>query len=236
MKAADGANNKALNKLAVNNSRHKKLLQTADGSYTFLVEDVNETYHSKHGAEQESLHVFIQNGLNGTEQKKISILEVGLGTGLNVLLTIESAQNREISYTALEPFPLSNVQVKELCHVQKNSQRTNYMERIHLSPIADKVELEIDFQFLKLSMGIQDYVGFEEFDLIYFDAFAPAFEPHLWIAGIMQRCYELLRSGGIWVSYCAKGEVRRNLIKAGFEVERLPGPPGKREMLRARKK
>ncbi len=236
MEAADGANNKALNKSAVNNSRHKKLLQTADGSYTFLVEDVNETYHSKHGAEQESLHVFIQNGLNGTELEKISILEVGLGTGLNVLLTLESAQKREISYTALEPYPLSDMLVSELCQIQKNAQRKSYMEQIHLTPIADKVELEVGFQFLKLSKGIQDYVGFKEFDLIYFDAFGPNFEPELWTVGIIQRCYELLRAGGIWVSYCAKGEVRRNLIQVGFEVERLPGPHGKREMLRARKK
>lgn len=236
MQAADGANNKALNKPAVNNSKHRKLLQTDDGSYTLWVEDVNETYHSRHGAEQESLHVFIHNGLNIKEQKKISILEVGLGTGLNVLLTLESAQNREISYTALEPFPLSNVLVSELCQIQKNVQRKSYMERIHLSPLAAKVDLEIGFQFLKLTKGFQDYVGFEEFDLIYFDAFGPNFEPELWGASIMQRCYELLRSGGIWVSYCAKGEVRRNLIQAGFEVERLPGPPGKREMIRARKK
>jgi tRNA U34 5-methylaminomethyl-2-thiouridine-forming methyltransferase MnmC len=236
MEAADGSKNKALNKPAVNNSRHKKLLQTADGSYTFLVEDVNETYHSKHGAEQESLHVFIHHGLNGTELEKISILEVGLGTGLNVLLTLESAQKRKISYTALEPFPLSNMLVSELCQIQINDQRSSYMERIHLSPIADKFELENGFQFVKLSKGIQDYVGFEEFDLIYFDAFGPNFEPELWTACIMQRCYDLLRSGGIWVSYCAKGEVRRNLIQVGFEVERLPGPPGKREMLRARKK
>jgi len=236
MQAADGLNNKALNKPAVNNSKHRKLLQTDDGSYTLWVEDVNETYHSRHGAEQESLHVFISNGLDAIKKIEISILEVGLGSGLNVLLTLEKGKDRKIFYTALEPFPLNDVLVEQLCVVQANEDRCAVMKGIHTSFFGQVVELKDNFRFVKQSSGIEAFCSNEHFDLIYFDAFAPSFEPHLWTQSVMRRCFDLLNAGGIWVSYCAKGEVRRNLIAAGFQVERLPGPPGKREMLRAWKK
>lgn len=226
--------NKALNNTAVNNSPVRKLIKTEDGSFTFWIPEVNETYHSRHGAEQESNHVFIKNGLKLFDHRsEVSVLEIGLGTGLNALLTYENASGHMIRYTALEPFPLNSQLVTALCDAQLDEKRKSFIADIHASPFNEVNQFDHAFLFKKWRIGLQEMGLNEKFDLIYFDAFGPELEPDLWTLEMMQKCYDLLNIEGVWVSYCAKGQVRRNLQQAGFQLERLAGPPGKREMLRA---
>lgn len=221
-----------MNTNLVNNSPERKLLQTADGSWTIHIPEVEETYHSRHGAMQESMHVFIQQGLHCLESMNVRILEVGLGTGLNVILTLENKKSL-IEYHALEPYPIDQVLVDEL--ISHSSSNAQLYQIIHVSSEEEGISLSSDFNLIKHSTKFFDFEDNKGFDIIYYDAFGPRVEPSLWTVEAMQRCYELLNPGGIWVSYCAKGEVRRNLVAAGFTVDRLPGPPGKREMLRAKK-
>lgn len=237
MEESESPMHKALNNTAVNNSTDRELIRTDDGSFTFLISEVNETYHSRHGAEQESSHVFIGHGFNLFEhQAELSILEVGLGTGLNALLTYEAAPKQVVHYTALEPFPLQNDLVKKLCDVQADESRKSFVKAVHECMFDDIMQIGATFHFKKIIKGLQELETDAKFDLIYFDAFGPQTEPDLWTLSMMQRCFDLLKNHGVWVSYCAKGEVRRNLQQVGFQVERLEGPPGKREMLRAIKK
>jgi tRNA U34 5-methylaminomethyl-2-thiouridine-forming methyltransferase MnmC len=220
----------SLNNTAVNKSGTRELKQTADGSFTLFIPEVEETYHSTHGAVQESLHVFIESGLKACEKDAIRILEVGLGTGLNAALTLEYA-TKKIHYCALEPYPLSKEILNELA-----ASRFNQVEmKFHESNVGEWISLREDFSFVRMEVGLEEFHSAEKFDVIYYDAFGPRVEPGLWTLERMQQCFELLNESGIFVTYCAKGEVRRNLQAAGFVVERLPGPPGKREMLRAKR-
>ncbi len=219
-----------MNNSAVNKLRAREVMPTEDGSYTLRIPGVEETYHSKHGAEQESMHVFIENGLkcfNGP----ISILEVGMGTGLNVVLTAIHARY-PIQYCALEPFPIEDDVIQQWIECQKHS--NDFFKAIHASSFDSWIALG-SLNFTKCQQGLMSWTTSDRFDLIYFDAFGPSVEPSLWESEVMQKCFDLLHPGGIWVSYCAKGAVRRNLQSAGFAVKRLPGPPGKREMLFAQK-
>ena len=217
----------SLNKTAVNKSRTRELKQTADGSFTLFIPEVEETYHSTHGAVQESIHVFIENGLKACDKEVIRILEVGLGTGLNALLTLQHA-TKKIEYCALEPYPLSKEILNELA-----ASRTNQFEmKFHSSNSGELISIQENFSFVRMEVGLEEFQTEEKFDVIYYDAFGPRVEPGLWTLERMQQCFNLLNEGGILVTYCAKGEVRRNLQAAGFVVERLAGPPGKREMLR----
>jgi len=223
---------KPLNISLVNNPKDKRLLQTADGSWTLHIPEVEETYHSRHGALQESMHVFIENGLNQCSSEPIKILEVGLGTGLNVLLSLLNAHNA-IEYHGIEPYPIDKKLVEDLISTSEGyAQLYRY---IHFSTVDEPIPLGSDFTLIKHQLKFLDFNVDRLYDIIYYDAFGPRVEPSLWTMEAMQKCYDLLNPGGIWVSYCAKGEVRRNLIAVGFQVERLPGPPGKREMLRAKK-
>jgi tRNA U34 5-methylaminomethyl-2-thiouridine-forming methyltransferase MnmC len=221
----------SLNKTAVNKSRTRELLQTADGSFTLFIPEVEETYHSTHGAVQESMHVFIENGLFVCEGKSLRILEVGLGTGLNASLTLHHAKGN-VSYCALEPYPLSKEIIEELA-VNKSDQLEM---KFHLSEPNEWISIHEQFSFARMEVGLEEFQSEEKFDIIYYDAFGPRVEPGLWTLERMQQCFNLLNEDGIFVTYCAKGQVRRNLQAAGFVVERLAGPPGKREMLRGVKK
>ncbi len=221
----------SLNNTAVNKSRTRELKQTADGSFTLFIPEVEETYHSTHGAVQESMHVFIENGLKACDKDLIRILEVGLGTGLNAALTLQHA-TKKIHYCALEPYPLS----KEILNELAASRMGQFEMKFHDSNAEEVISLREDFSFVRMEMGLEEFQSAEKFDVIYYDAFGPRVEPGLWTPERMQQCFDLLNEGGIFVTYCAKGEVRRNLQAAGFVVERLPGPPGKREMLRGVKK
>ncbi len=219
-----------MNNSTVNKCRTRELVQTEDGSYTFFVPEANETYHSIHGADQEASHVFIQYGLKACHESTVKILEVGMGTGLNVLLTYIQ-RNHPVHYVTLEPFPIERDKLDTW--IASRVDDVELIRHIHDLPWGIESELSTDFLFRKEQVGMMDFHSKEKFNVIYFDAFGPQVEPELWTLEVMQQCYDLLECGGVWVSYCAKGQVRRNLQEVGFQVERLPGPPGKREMLRA---
>ncbi len=211
--------------------------RTADGSFTLYNARLNERYHSTHGAIQESTHVFIEMGLMHLGRPHVDVLEVGLGTGLNLLLTwIRCLEGKlTANYTALEPFPLSAEQLVALDHCQElawpglHDPFVERMTGMHDAPWEPFGGL----RFQKLPMAVQQFNAEGMADLIYFDAFAPMVQPEMWTLEVFQRMFRALRPGGVLVTYCAKGEVRRTMQQAGFLVQRLPGPPGKREMLRA---
>ena len=221
----------SLNKTAVNKSRTRELVQTADGSFTLFIPEVEETYHSTHGAVQESMHVFIENGLKACHKEVIRVLEVGLGTGLNALLSLQHA-SKKIDYCALEPYPLS----KEILNELAASRSDQFEMKFHVSNAGEWISIQENFSFVRMEVGLEEFSSEEKFDVIYYDAFGPRVEPGLWTLERIQQCFDLLNEGGIFVTYCAKGEVRRNLQASGFVLERLAGPPGKREMLRGVKR
>jgi tRNA U34 5-methylaminomethyl-2-thiouridine-forming methyltransferase MnmC len=219
----------------------RKIILTNDGSHTVSIPEMKVTYHSVHGAIQESQHVFIKAGLidsgifdyTGLHQ----VLEVGFGTGLNALLTLSEAdkhQNR-IYYTAIEPFPLDEKQISLLnyCAQLNLPDYQPKFERMHEIDWEEMYEISNHFRFTKRKCTVADFATDEQFDIIYYDAFAPAAQPELWTKEILEKLYTLLKPGGILVTYCSKGDVRRAMQAAGFVVEKLPGPPGKREMIRA---
>ena len=232
MQEMESEDNKPMNTSLVNKLSAREVILTGDGSFTLHVPEVDETYHSRHGALQESMHVFIENGLHHWTRQKVRILEIGLGTGLNAMLTFLHAQS-DIEYTALEPFPLQKDVIGQIRN--QWTDREGFFDLIHQADTLDGIELSSSFRFNREKCLFQDWKPNVSYDIIYFDAFGPRVEPSLWTLEIMKKCYDVLSSEGIWVSYCAKGEVRRNLQSAGFQVERLQGPPGKREMLRAKK-
>ncbi|MCB0401946.1 MAG: tRNA (5-methylaminomethyl-2-thiouridine)(34)-methyltransferase MnmD [Flavobacteriales bacterium] len=215
--------------------------QTSDGSNTIYLPELDETYHSVHGAIQEARHVFLRHGLNHfAGQTDLNILEVGLGTGLNALLTLLEAQkiNQMIHYTAIEAKPLDEQTIALLNYQEAiglTEEECGYFNRIHQSPWEDDNRLTSFFNFRKHHVSIQDFKTDDSVNLIFFDAFGPRVQPEMWEEGIFRKLYQILTPGGVLVTYCAKGSVKRTLKAVGFDVEALPGPPGKREMTRAMK-
>jgi len=217
----------------------RELRQTADGSHTLYVPALQEHYHSINGALQESNHIFIKYGLNAVTKTNISILEVGFGTGLNASLSASKAasNNLTIQYTALEKYPLESAEIQALNYpsLVNTEGFAELFLSIHQSPWGKNVLVAPGFSILKHQIDLADFSAHEEFDVIYFDAFAPAVQPELWTAGIFSQMFKALKPKGILVTYCAQGQVKRNMKAAGLTIERLPGPPGKREITRARK-
>jgi tRNA U34 5-methylaminomethyl-2-thiouridine-forming methyltransferase MnmC len=215
------------------------LHKTADGSVTLFSNEMQESYHSLNGAAQESRHVFIEAGLKHCLAKNIAVFEVGFGTGLNALLTWGEAKrsNLNIRYTAIEAFPLSLETTSSIGYDSlEPALPENAFQQLHQAPWNREVLLEKDCFSLKKTEGDFTSLTLEnKFDLIYFDAFSPEKQPEMWEEHLFSRLFENLNEDGILVTYCAKGEVRRRLQRCGFTVERIPGPPGKREMLRAKK-
>jgi tRNA U34 5-methylaminomethyl-2-thiouridine-forming methyltransferase MnmC len=218
---------------------------TGDGSATLFVPALNEHYHSHHGARQESLHVFIRQGLapklaeaaEGTTP--LRILEVGLGTGLNALLTLQASAGTGVSiaYDGLETYPVPPVLVAALQPEwdQLGQPLSKQFRALHAAPWNEAVALAPGFQLTKLEQALETAtLAPAHYDLIYFDAFAPEKQPELWTEAIFAQLYEAAAPGAVLVSYCAQGQFRRNLRAAGWLTEKLPGPPGKREMTRAR--
>lgn len=213
-----------------------KIFITGDGSHSLLNEELNETYHSRHGAVRESEHVFIKQGFNYLveEQKTetLSILEVGFGTGLNALLTLAEALSKNIivSYTALEIFPIQ----QEIWKMLNYPDPHHLFNKLHQADWNKWVQIHPTFKLLKLEKSLQSVeLESQQFDLIYFDAFAPNKQPELWNLQILDKITGTIKSGGVFVTYCAKGQLKRDLKSLGLMVESLPGPPGKREMVRA---
>jgi tRNA U34 5-methylaminomethyl-2-thiouridine-forming methyltransferase MnmC len=218
---------------------------TADGSPTLYVPALDEHYHSHHGAAQESRHVFIEAGLRpllttGLDQNKpLRVLEVGLGTGLNALLTLEAAQAAgvAVAYDGYETVPLPPATVAALAPQWADEPTLSQaFAQLHAAPWGEAYRLMPDFFLTKLEEPVQTAaLPANHYNLIYFDAFAPEKQPELWTQEIFEALYGAASAGAVLVSYCAQGQFRRNLRAAGWLTEKLPGPPGKREMTRARK-
>lgn len=218
-----------------------EVLETQDGSSTILSSDFNVTYHSRFGAIQESEHVFINNGLLPliqTSNEKIRIFEVGFGTGLNLLLThlVTSQKSLSLNYTTLDIVPLDNTIVDQINYVSQlkiGAYYHNFFNKIHELSWGSLHQLD---QLTELKKELIDLIDYqpptEYFNLIYFDAFAPTAQPELWEENVLEKIYQSMSVGGILVTYCAKGSVKRIFKNLGGQVESLAGPPGKREMIR----
>lgn len=215
-----------------------EIIESADGSHTLRVESLNENYHSHKGALTESLHVFLKMGLAlFSEKESIQLLEVGFGTGLNAMLTALDSKRKGVHYTSLETYPLSWEMVSKLNYAQlaNDSKAEHIFEKMHTTPWGEFAEITEGFSLRKVQTALQDFESDTQFDLVYYDAFAPHAQPELWEPVIWKKLFEMMSVGGVLVTYCAKGQVRRDMQAAGFTVERLEGPPGKREMIRATK-
>lgn len=215
--------------------------KTADGSHTLFVPELDEHYHSVNGAIQESMHVFIDAGLRHSPKEEVYVFEVGFGTGLNAFLTLLDAQekNRIIHYTSVEAYPLGSSIVEKLNYPEKFPKALHsYFSQLHNAEWNKEVQITDNFYLKKLHADFSQF-DFSQIhylqDIIYFDAFAPDKQSDLWSQDIFNHLYSISAEHGVLVTYCAKGDVRRMMQQAGYTTERLPGPPGKREMLRATK-
>ncbi len=219
----------------------RTLLKTGDGSYTLHIPEWDEQYHSKHGAIAEALHVFIKEGLyhwlSEYGDSKVSILEIGFGTGLNALLTyLESEKHSwNIDYTGVEAYPLGFEEYQKMNYTEMLKTSDKVFLRLHEFPWEEKASISENFQLLKLQRLFSEITAINNFDLIYFDAFGIRVQPELWTEEIFGIMYASLKPKGVLVTYAANGNARRAMQAVGFIVERLPGPPGKKEMMRGTK-
>lgn len=222
----------------------RELITTNDGSKTLLINGLEETYHSKHGALQEAIHVFINNGLKLINSYEINILELGFGTGLNVLVTfdeyLKNDKNHLINYFGVEKYPIFLEEASELSYSElfSNDFIKDLALKIHELDWETSNELTQDFYLTKLKKDFFDLKNTElpPIDLVYFDCFGARVQPDLWEMELLEIVAAKMKSGGLLTTYSSKGSVRRNLIELGFEVEKKQGPPGKREMMIAWKK
>jgi len=210
-----------------------KIITTSDGSHSLLNTTLDETYHSVHGAVQESMHVFIKHGLEAWVEKNpgktINIFEVGFGTGLNALLT--ALTGLPVHYASIESMPLD-----ESVYSQLNYSPNDLLQRLHEAPWDKEFNIS-NFKLKKIHSTLQSASLLQAgFDIIYFDAFAPSKQPAMWEFPIIEKVCAALTTGGLFVTYCAKGQLKRDLKSLGMEVETLVGPPGKKEMVRGTKK
>jgi tRNA U34 5-methylaminomethyl-2-thiouridine-forming methyltransferase MnmC len=237
----------------------RRIITTSDGSKTIQIEDWNEQYHSIHGAVQEAKHVFIKHGLHfvcnasgssdgiqgsqnaileDVDHKKIAILELGFGTGLNAFLTLIEAEKlkQPVHYIGIEAYPVHNAELEQLNYATMISGGyEKIFQQLHEASWEENHEISSYFQLVKQKKLFKEIKANEQCDIIYFDAFGPRVQPELWTEAMFKLMFDVLRENGILVTYSAKGSVRRAMQSVGFDVERLPGPPGKREMLRAHK-
>lgn len=259
-------------------SMQREIMSTADGSVTITIPEMHVTYHSRHGAIQESMHVYIEAGLRPLLHRfeTITVFEMGFGTGLNALLTLAEAEvhQQKINYQTIEAYPLEQNIVQELNYVQQLKQMIGHagaepslsptaqeaanqvvssiqpvfeqqqtwqstFEQLHQTPWNQSVNMSAWFTLTKYDASLLDpafAAGISQrVHVIYYDAFAPAAQPELWTAETFTQLYNMLEEGGILVTYCSKADVRRAMQAAGFTVEKIPGPRGKREMVRAKK-
>jgi len=215
----------------------REIIQTKDGSTTIHLEEWNESYHSKHGAIQEAKHVFIKNGLSLFKNKTLSILEIGFGTGLNAFISFLEAQKMDqtIDYVGVEAYPVAPEEILSMNYVDELEAQNQLavFEQMHQCNWEEKTVLSNNFSLTKRKQFFQDIDDVEQFDLIYFDSFGYRVQPELWSTAIFQKMYDALKENGVLVTYAARGVVKRSMIEVGFKVEKLEGPPGKREMFRA---
>jgi len=210
---------------------------TEDGSSSLYLPELDEHYHSSHGALQEARHVFIANGLEGLKKNTIRVFEMGFGTGLNALLTLDYAikNDKQIDYHSIEAYPVDQDIVAKLNYVELiNADLSRQFGAMHQSEWNERIEIESRFLLKKIHQKIEDYSSEQNyFDIVYFDAFGFQAQIEVWDCDILEKMYNSLVQGGMLVTYSARGQFKRDLKSLGFEIESLPGPPGKREMTRA---
>ena len=218
-----------------------EIIITADGSHSLRNRVMDETYHSVHGAVQESLHVFIKSGLDflmgQSHSPDVRILEMGLGTGLNAFLTCRHVAEgkQKIFYTSVEAFPLEEDVWSKLNYADSPDLKSIFA-RLHQVSWESFQSLSPNFQIRKVRAKMQEMnLEPESFDLVYYDAFAPSKQPEMWELPILKNVADSMKPGGVFVTYCAKGQLKRDLVSVGLKVETLQGPPGKKEMIRAHK-
>jgi len=212
----------------------KEVVVTGDGSKTIHMPELNESYHSTHGALQEAEHVFIKYGLDQLEKESIDVFELGFGTGLNAILAYRFSKenNVHISYVGVEAYPVSMEMLEALDYTDflTANEKKVFLE-MHQVNWGDKVELSDQFTFQKIEEKVEDYeVGEDTMDIVFFDAFGPRTQGSLWQPVILKKMAKMLRENGVLTTYCAQGQFRRDLKSVGFDVTKVPGPPGKREM------
>lgn len=218
-----------------------QIITTKDGSHSLLHPQLNETYHSVHGAVQESQHVFIEHGLKhwfSLTREHAAVLEIGFGTGLNALLALKFAKalGKKIDYTTVEAFPLDEEIWEQLNYAESLGMQTEF-DCLHAQPWELFTSVTSNFSLLKLHTTIELLVlKSREYDVVFYDAFAPSKQPEMWSMEIISKVVDAISMDGVFVTYCAKGQLKRDLRVLGLEVETLPGPPGKKEMVRAVKR
>jgi len=222
--------------------RKLNIIITEDGSHSLYVPELKETYHSFHGAVQESRYVFIQHGIDFFTTQgatSVKVLELGLGTGLNALLVAEWAQNKgvNVEMVSLEAFPVEAKLALELNYAKhlQDEEATLWYENIHNSAWNIPFKVNEFLTVKKIDQKIEDTELENDFDVVFFDAFAPNKQSELWELPILKKTFDAQASAGVFVTYCAKGQLKRDLREIGYEVETLPGPPGKKEMVRGLK-
>jgi tRNA U34 5-methylaminomethyl-2-thiouridine-forming methyltransferase MnmC len=229
------------NTIPVMQQFHREPELTADGSYTLYIPEIDEHYHSTNGAVVEALHVYLREGLGHwlelhPEAKAVRVLEVGFGTGLNAFLTLLRSEELavSVSYTTLELYPLAPEQVASLRYPEAAGAgaRQHDFAALHAAPWGVAAELTPTFTLEKRRLDLTQESLCGEFDVVFFDAFAPDKQPEMWTEAVMRKVASVLPAGAVLTTYCAKGAVRRGWRDVGFTMERIPGPPGKREMIR----
>lgn len=214
----------------------REIIITSDGSTSIHLPEWEESYHSKHGAIQEAQHVFIKNGLSLCKGQSVSVLEIGFGTGLNAFITfLESKKNKQkIDYVGVEGFPISPEEVLQMNYVDqlKANQFESEFKIMHTSVWEKNVTISDTFRLTKRKQLFNDINDKNQFDIIYFDAFGYRVQPELWSVEIFTKMFDALKEGGILVTYACRGPIKNAMKEAGFKIEKLAGPPGKREMLR----
>ena len=217
----------------------REIIITDDGSTTIRIPDWDENYHSTHGAIQEAKHVFIKNGLNlFQKQDSISILEIGFGTGLNAFITfLETLTKDKVNYVGIEAYPISEEEIAQMNYVTE-LQATQYQavfDKMHSCDWESQQNITDNFILTKRKQFFQDIDDKEQYDLIYFDAFGFPLQPELWSEAIFKKMYDALLPKGTLVTYACRSSIKNAMLSVGFSIEKLPGAPGKREMLRATK-
>ncbi len=219
----------------------REIIITDDGSTTIHIPEWNEQYHSTHGAIQEAYHVFIDTGfayfLNQQQPNPLEILEIGFGTGLNAFISLIEAEKlkQPVNYTGVEAYPVSSSEIEKLNYPFQLNSSEEYFNELHLSEWDKLSKISNHFSILKRKQFFSEIKDQNKFHVIYFDAFGARVQPELWTEQIFKTMFKALKKNGVLVTYSAKGSVRRAMQSVGFIVEKLPGPPGKREMLRASK-
>tara|TARA_B100001142_G_scaffold17428_1_gene16184 strand:+ start:1198 stop:1878 length:681 start_codon:yes stop_codon:yes gene_type:complete len=217
--------------------KKSNIITTNDGSHSVYNSRIQESYHSKHGAIVEAEHVFIRNGLLAEKNKKLNILEIGFGTGLNALLTSHHSKNKmiHVNYHAIELYPINKELYNTLNFTEMIGIDKAELLRLHQSKWGKKNIIHKYFSLIKNKIDLRVYTTNIKFDIIFFDAFSPEKQPELWDIKIFKNMYSILKDDGFLITYCAKGVVKRTMQKAGFKITVLDGPPGKRQMTRANK-